>query len=69
MDLEQALTGKDDKAIVQEVERGEDFIKDKFEAALNDNELSSSTKDAVRTAFQSVQAGHARASAMKHSLT
>jgi uncharacterized protein (TIGR02284 family) len=30
MDLKQAITGKDDKAIIQEVERGEDHIKAKM---------------------------------------
>ena len=69
MDLRQAVTGKDDKAIVQEVERGEDFIKSKFEDALKDEELSPSAREAVRSAFQSVRAGHDRASALKHSLT
>jgi len=69
MDLKQALTGKDDKAIVQEVERGEDFIKEKFEDALNDEELSQPAREVVRTAFQSIRAGHDRASALKHSLT
>jgi uncharacterized protein (TIGR02284 family) len=69
MDLKQALTGKDDKAIVQEVERGEDFIKGKFEEALRDDDLSPSAREVVQTAFQSIRAGHDRASALKHSLT
>jgi uncharacterized protein (TIGR02284 family) len=67
--LKQALTGKDDKAIVEEVERGEDYIKDKFEDALKDDDLSPPVKEVIRTSYQSVRAGHARASALKHSLT
>jgi uncharacterized protein (TIGR02284 family) len=69
MDLKQALTGRDEKAIVEEVERGEDFIKEKFEEALDYDDLSPSAREVVETAYQSVQAGHARASALKHSLS
>lgn len=68
MDLKQALTGKDDKAIIQEVERGEDYIKAKFEEALEDNDLDPSARAVVQQAYQSVRAGHDRASALKHSV-
>ncbi|GLV23325.1 chemotaxis protein [Sphingobium sp. TomMM35A] len=68
MDLKQAITGKDDKAVVEEVERGEDYIKGKFEAALSDNDLDASARTVVEQAYQSVRAGHDRASALKHSL-
>lgn len=69
MDLKQAFTGKDDKAIVQEVERGEDYIKGKYEAALRDADLDANARTVVEQAYQSVKAGHDRASALKHSLT
>lgn len=68
MDLKQAFTGKDDKAIVQEVERGEDYIKGKYEAALRDADLDANARTVVEQAYQSVKAGHDRASALKHSL-
>ena len=68
MDLKQAFTGKDDKAVIQEVERGEDYIKGKFQAALNDNSLDPSSRSIVEQAFQSIKAGHDRASALKHSM-
>lgn len=68
MDLKQALTGKDDNAIIQEVERGEDYIKGKFEAALKDTDLDPSSRSVIERAYQSVKAGHDRASALKHSL-
>ncbi len=35
LDLKAALTGRDEKAIINEVERGEDYLKEKFETALN----------------------------------
>ena len=66
MDLKQAFTGKDDKAIIQEVERGEDYIKGKFEAALKETDLDPSSRSVVERDYQSVKAGHDRASALKH---
>ena len=33
-DLKAAITGRDEKSIINEVERGEDYLKEKFEAAL-----------------------------------
>jgi uncharacterized protein (TIGR02284 family) len=68
MDLKQAFTGKDDKAIIQEVERGEDYIKGKFEAALKDADFDPSSRPVVERAYQSVKAGHDRASTLKHSI-
>jgi uncharacterized protein (TIGR02284 family) len=68
MDLKQAFTGKNDKAIIEEVERGEDHIKAKFEIALKDADLASATRSIIRDAFTSVKAGHDQASALKHSL-
>ncbi|WP_375197668.1 PA2169 family four-helix-bundle protein [Sphingobium sp.] len=68
MDLKQAFTGKDDKAIIQEVERGEDYIKGKYEAALRDADLDTAARPVIERAYQSVRAGHDRASALKHSL-
>lgn len=68
MDLKQAFTGKNDKAIIDEVERGEDHIKAKFEIALKDTDLQPATRDVIREAFTSVKAGHDQTSALKHSL-
>lgn len=68
MDLKQAFTGKNDKAIIQEVERGEDHIKAKFEEALRDTDLDPSSRAVVERAYQSVKAGHDRASQLKHSV-
>ena len=68
MDLKQAITGKDDKAIIQEVERGEDHIKAKFEDALRDADLDPSSRPLVEKAFVSVKEGHDKMSALKHSI-
>ena len=68
MNLKQAVMGNDERAIIEEVERGEDYIKGKYEAALQDRELSGETRQAIEHAYQSVRKGHDRASAMKHQL-
>jgi uncharacterized protein (TIGR02284 family) len=68
MDLKQAITGKDDKAIIQEVERGEDHIKAKFEDAMKDGDLTAATQAVITEAFASVREGHDKMSALKHSM-
>ena len=68
LDLKAAVTGKNDKAIVNEVERGEDHIKSKFEAALQDDNLSPDTKRVIETAWSSVKAGHDEMRDLKHSM-
>lgn len=68
MDLKQAVMGNSDEAIVEEVERGEDYLKAKYEAALQDGELSPETRQVIQQAYQSVRKGHDRASAMKHQM-
>ena len=68
MDLKQAITGKEDKAIILEVERGEDHIKDKYETAMQTADLSPATKAVIAEAYTSVRAGHDRVSALKHSI-
>ena len=68
VNLKAAVTGRDDQAIVNEVERGEDHIKAKFEAALKDDTLSPNSRSLVETAFGSVKAGHDEMSNLKHNL-
>ena len=68
VNLKAAVTGRDDQAIVNEVERGEDHIKAKYEAALKDDTLSPQSRTLVETAFASVKSGHDEMSALKHSL-
>lgn len=68
MDLKQAITGMNDKAIIQEVERGEDHIKARFEDALRSADLDPSSRAVVDKAFVSVKEGHDRMSALKHSM-
>ena len=68
LDLKTAITGRDDKAIINEVERGEDYLKDKFETVLKDAELSPASRTVVEQAFASVRQGHDRMSDLKHGM-
>jgi len=67
-DLKAAVTGRDEKAIINEVERGEDYLKGKFTAALNSEHLSGESRAVVERAYQSVLKGHDQISSIKHGL-
>ncbi len=66
--LKAAVAGRDDQAIVAEVERGEDHIKAKFEAALKDGDLSTQCRSLVEMAYGSVKSGHDEMRDLKHNL-
>jgi uncharacterized protein (TIGR02284 family) len=68
IDLRDAISGGGDKEIIEEVERGEDYLKAKYEAALRDGELGTTARDAISNAYTSVRAGHDRASQLKHNM-
>ena len=68
LDLKAAVTGRDEQAIINEVERGEDYLKEKFETALQSGNLTSETRQAVERAYQSVRAGHDQVSQLKHGM-
>ena len=68
LDLKAAVTGRDDKAIINEVERGEDYLKEKFEAALKSDELPTESRSVIERAYQSVRQGHDKVSSLKHGL-
>mgnify|MGYP002778448001 CR=1 FL=1 len=68
VDLKSAITGRDDKSIINEVERGEDYIKEKYETALNNADLSADARQAVQEAYSSVRRGHDRVRDLKHAL-
>jgi uncharacterized protein (TIGR02284 family) len=57
-----------DVAVVDEVERGEDHIKHKYEDALKDPDVSLPTRQVIEQAFASVKVGHDQARDLKHSL-
>ena len=68
LDLKAAVTGRDEKSIINEVEKGEDHLKEKFETALNNGNLSGDSRAVVERAYQSVRRGHDQVSALKHGM-
>jgi uncharacterized protein (TIGR02284 family) len=67
-DMKAAITGQDEKAIINEVERGEDYLKEKFETALNGDTLSGDSRSVVERCYQSVRSGHDQMSQLKHGM-
>ena len=67
-DLKAAVTGRDEQSIINEVERGEDYLKDKFETALNGDTLSGDSRSVVERCYQQVRSGHDQMSQLKHGL-
>ena len=67
-DLKAAVTGRDEKAIINEVERGEDYLKEKWQAALQSGTLQGETHELLERLYQSVKSGHDQISQLKHGL-
>ena len=67
LNLRNSVSGGD-TVVVDEVERGEDHIKAKFEDALQDQELSPAAQSVVQQVYQSIKAGHDQMRDLKHSL-
>lgn len=69
VELKTALTGgRDQKALIDEVERGEDVIKARFERAMSRDELPSTAREAVTRAYEAIRAEHDEISRLKHTL-
>ncbi|TAD73602.1 MAG: PA2169 family four-helix-bundle protein [Sphingomonadales bacterium] len=69
INLKSVVTGRDDKAIIAEVEQGEDHIKAKFEDAIADGELSPQVMHTIRECFVSIKQGHDEMRDLKLSMT
>jgi uncharacterized protein (TIGR02284 family) len=67
-DLKAAVTGRDEKSIINEVERGEDYLKEKWQAALQSGDLDGETHDVVERCYQSIKSGHDQMSQLKHGM-
>lgn len=66
MNLRAAVSSHNDEAVVAEVERGEDYIKSKFEEAMADDRLDPATRQVIERCFVSVKEGRDEMSAFKH---
>ncbi len=67
-DLKATVTGRDEQAIINEVERGEDYLKEKWQAALHSGDLGGESNDLVERCYQSIKAGHDQMSSLKRDL-
>ncbi|MFL6758651.1 ferritin-like domain-containing protein [Sphingomonas sp.] len=67
-DLKAAITGRDEKSIINEVERGEDYLKGKWQAALQSGDVHGETQDLLQRLYQSVKSGHDQMSQLKHGM-
>lgn len=66
--LKAAITGHDEKSIINEVERGEDYLREKWQAALQSGDLKGESHDLVERCYQSVKSGHDQMSQLKHGM-
>ena len=65
--LRRALGGGDE-AVVKEVERGEDYLKEEFERAIGDEAISPETRAVMQSCYTIVKRGHDEVSRLKHRL-
>lgn len=66
--LKEAVVGRDDQTIINEVERGEDYLKGKFETALKSTDLEPEARSAIDEAWSTVREGHDEMSRIKHEM-
>ena len=64
MNVKEAVTGRDDKAILDEVERGEDYAKAAYRKAIEQN-LPANLKAVVERQYQGVLANHDKVKALR----
>ncbi len=65
IDLKQALAGKNDKAIIEEIWRGESRIREKFEEALKDRALRPHALMAILEGFSVIRSSQNRINQLK----
>ena len=67
-DLKAAITGRDEKSIINEVERGEDYLKEKWQMALQSGDLQGESHQLIERCYQSIKQGHDQMSQLKHGM-
>jgi uncharacterized protein (TIGR02284 family) len=67
IDLKAALTSKDNKAVLNECERGEDYAKKAYQTALKVQDLPSALKSVIEKQYQGVQEAYDNIKAMRDS--
>lgn len=69
MNLKSVVSGRDEVAIITEIEQGEEHIMAKFEDAIADGDLAPQVMHTIRECFVSVRQGHDEMRDLKHSMT
>ena len=69
LSLRDAVTGSDDQSVIAEVDRGESYLDDKWQAALGDTELSPETQALIRSCYDSVRSGRQQWEQLNRSLS
>ncbi|MDB5698469.1 MAG: hypothetical protein JWN69_1273 [Alphaproteobacteria bacterium] len=62
------VTGSDDKSVLAEVDRGESYLDEKWQAALRDDQLSPEVRSVITRNYDSVRSGRERGEAVHRSL-
>jgi uncharacterized protein (TIGR02284 family) len=65
IDLKSALTGKNDQAVIEECERGEDIAVESYREAMA-KDLPSDLKSVIERQYAGVKAAHDKIRALKH---
>jgi uncharacterized protein (TIGR02284 family) len=63
-----ARVGDDAKAAIEEVERGEDYLRDEIEKRVHDEDLSTETRSFLTGVLPRIKPGHDRIAAIKRTL-
>lgn len=66
-DVKHALL-RDELSVVGAVESAEDSLKSRFQTALEDTQISATTRETIRRAWEQVREGHDQMRDLKHSL-
>ena len=67
IDLKSALTSKDNTAVLNECERGEDYAVKAFQTAMKASDLPSNLKSVIEKQYQGVQEAHNTIKALRDS--
>lgn len=65
LSVKEAVTSRDDKAILEEVERGEDYAKEQYRKAL-DMSLPSNVREVVERQYRGVVSNHDKVKALRN---
>lgn len=63
-----AVVGDNTKAAVEEVERGEDYLRDEIKKRADDSDVSAETRAFLSAVLPRIKSGHDRMSALKRGL-